>query len=308
MIASRLSILYIFLITLISYNLHAHEVSLISGDFKKTEDSWSLEIELDATLTVPELRENRDAPQPSREWLYEQSNEQYQAMREEAERFFKDFLVFKHGNETQEYTITFPNFDKSPPEFSKLQNEGAYLKIILNGNISADQLGDFSIELISGTSRGIFIAEAARLSSQYSSLNDGVDPELSQSNGLAVVGDVAAGAPIFASEHVQQYVNVDQALFSDTADYLLKVKGDSMINIGIFEQDLLAIKKADTARDNEIVVARLGDDVTVKRFQRQGASVSLIAENDDYSPINVDLQTETFAIEGVVVGLIRRWC
>jgi len=164
------------------------------------------------------------------------------------------------------------------------------------------------IELISGTSRGIFIAEAARLSSQHTAQDDGIDPELGQSSGLAVVGDVAAGAPIFASEHVQQYVNVDQALFSDTADYLLKVKGDSMINIGIFEQDLLAIKKADTARDNEIVVARLGDDVTVKRFQRQGASVSLIAENDDYSPINVDLQTEPFAIEGVVVGLIRRWC
>ena len=150
MIASRLSILYIFLITLISYNLHAHEVSLIYGDFKKTEDSWSLEIELDATLTVPELRENRDAPQPSREWLYEQSNEQYQAMREEAARFFKDFLVFKHGNETQEYTITFPNFDKSPPEFSKLQNEGAYLKVILNGNISADQFGNFSAYVASG--------------------------------------------------------------------------------------------------------------------------------------------------------------
>ena len=125
---------------------------------------------------------------------------------------------------------------------------------------------------------------------------------------MAVIGDVAAGAPIFASEHVQQYVNVDQALFSENADFLLKVQGDSMINVGIFEQDLLAIKKTTTARENEIVVARIGDDVTVKRFQQHGSSVSLIAENDDYSPINVDLQTETFAIEGVVVGLIRRWC
>lgn len=164
------------------------------------------------------------------------------------------------------------------------------------------------IELISGTSRGIFVAEAARLTAQHSAQTDNRDPEFSHTHGLAVVGDVAAGAPIFASEHVQQYVNVDQALFSDTADYLLKVKGDSMINVGIFEQDLLAIKKTANAKDNEIVVARIGDDVTVKRFQRHGSSVSLIAENDDYSPINVDLQTEVFAIEGVVVGLIRRWC
>ena len=164
------------------------------------------------------------------------------------------------------------------------------------------------IELISGTSRGIYIAEAARLNAQQSAQTDNIDPELGQASGLAVIGDVAAGAPIFASEHVQQYVNVDQALFSENADFLLKVKGDSMINIGIFEQDLLAIKKTTSARENEIVVARIGDDVTVKRFQRHGSSVSLIAENDDYSPINVDLQTETFAIEGVVVGLIRRWC
>ncbi len=164
------------------------------------------------------------------------------------------------------------------------------------------------IELISGTSRGIFIAEAARLTAQQNLQSDGSDSELGNATGMAVIGDVAAGAPIFASEHVQQYVNVDQALFSENADFLLKVKGDSMINIGIYEQDLLAIKKSTTARENEIVVARIGDDVTVKRFQQNGSSVSLIAENDDYSPINVDLQTETFAIEGIVVGLIRRWC
>ena len=123
---------------------------------------------------------------------------------------------------------------------------------------------------------------------------------------MAVIGDVAAGAPIFASQHIQKMVSVDQSLFSEKADFLLKVRGDSMINIGIFEQDLLAIKKADTARDNEIVVARIDDEVTVKRYQRHGASVSLIAENDDYSPIEVDLQTQSFAIEGVVVGLIRQ--
>ena len=161
------------------------------------------------------------------------------------------------------------------------------------------------IELLSGTSRGIFINETAR-NSHGSSIEQ---PELArndQSYDLAVIGDVAAGAPIFASQHVQQYVNVDQSLFADTADFLLKVRGDSMINIGIFEQDLLAVKKADSARDNQIIVARIGDDVTVKRYHREGAMVSLLAENDDYDPIEVDLQTQNFAIEGVVVGLIRQ--
>lgn len=169
------------------------------------------------------------------------------------------------------------------------------------------------IELRAGTSRGIFITEPARVGSQFaaqmvngSQLITGETLDNSNVNGLAVVGDVAAGAPILADQHVQQYLSVDQTLFADRADFLLKVKGDSMINIGIFERDLLAIKKVHTARNDEIVVARLGDDVTVKRYHKQGATVSLIAENDDYLPIEVDLQHEAFAIEGVVVGLIRQ--
>lgn len=162
------------------------------------------------------------------------------------------------------------------------------------------------IELRSGTSRGILISESARALSQVGTLASNDPAPSSDIDGLAVIGDVAAGAPILATQHVQQYVNVDQTLFSDRADFLLKVKGDSMINIGIFERDLLAIKKVHSARDNEIVVARIGDDVTVKRYQKHGATVSLIAENDDYEPIEVDLQHEPFAIEGVVVGLIRQ--
>jgi len=162
------------------------------------------------------------------------------------------------------------------------------------------------IELRSGTSRGIFITEQARLNAQVAAHLGNDAPELGDTNGMPVIGDVAAGAPIFASQHVQKMVSVDQSLFSEKADFLLKVRGDSMINIGIFEQDLLAIKKADTARENEIVVARIDDEVTVKRYQRDGASVALIAENDDYDPIIVDLQSQSFAIEGVVVGLIRQ--
>jgi repressor LexA len=158
------------------------------------------------------------------------------------------------------------------------------------------------IELRSGTSRGIYINEAVRAGSSANS--DYI--EFGEGTTLAIIGEVAAGAPIFATQHIQQYVSVDQSLFSDKADFLLKVRGDSMINVGIFEKDLLAIKKADSARDNEIVVARIDEDVTVKRYQRHGSSVSLIAENDDYAPIEVDLQTQAFAIEGVVVGLIRQ--
>lgn len=155
------------------------------------------------------------------------------------------------------------------------------------------------IELRSGTSRGIFINESMRANLPFDQV------ELGEMTGIAVVGDVAAGAPILATEHVQQYVNVDQSLFSDSADFMLKVRGDSMINIGIFEQDLLAIKKTDTAQENQIIVARIDDDVTVKRYHRTGTQVLLIAENDDYEPIEVNLQTQAFAIEGVVVGLIR---
>lgn len=166
------------------------------------------------------------------------------------------------------------------------------------------------IELRSGTSRGIVITEQARAGIQSNSTDL---PGMIQLNhdsanigSVAVIGDVAAGAPIFAQEHVQQYISVDQSLFADKADFLLKVRGDSMINIGIFERDLLAIKKTDRANENEIIVARIDDDVTVKRYHRHGATVSLIAENDDYEPIEVDLQTQTFAIEGIVVGLIRQ--
>lgn len=158
------------------------------------------------------------------------------------------------------------------------------------------------IELRSGTSRGIVLNQGLKLSAF--GIRD--TPELGDGKGIAVIGDVAAGAPIFATQHIQQHVNVDQSLFSDRADFLLKVRGDSMVEIGIFEHDLLAIKKTDRAKNGEIVVARIDDDVTVKRYQKKGATVLLIAENEDYDPIEVNLQTQSFVIEGVVVGLIRQ--
>ena len=106
-------------------------------------------------------------------------------------------------------------------------------------------------------------------------------------------------------ENVQGRYALDASLFSPRADYLLRVRGLSMINAGIFDGDLLAVHRASEARDGQIVVARLDDEVTVKRFRRHGALVELVAENPDFSPIIVDTSREPLAIEGIAVGLIR---
>jgi len=140
------------------------------------------------------------------------------------------------------------------------------------------------IELLAGASRGI---------------------RLMEQQGLPLVGRVAAGSPILAEEHVQGRYQIDPGLFSPRADYLLKVRGLSMRDAGILEGDLLAVHKAQEARSVQIVVARLHDEVTVKRFKRQGSQVQLLPENPDFSPIYVDLKHDLFAIEGIGVGIIR---
>lgn len=217
----------------------------------------------------------------------------------------------KRQQEIFDYLLEFMTANGAPPTRVEIaENFGFRSPNAAEDHLKAlDKKGH--IELKSGTSRGILITDLARAGLQQNNSFDipGAIPINAENDNIidvAVIGDVAAGAPIFAQEHVQQYISVDQSLFADKADFLLKVRGDSMINIGIFERDLLAIKKSNRANENEIVVARIGDDVTVKRYQRSGARVSLIAENDDYDPIEVDLQTQTFAIEGVVVGLIRQ--
>lgn len=151
------------------------------------------------------------------------------------------------------------------------------------------------IELKTGTSRGIQVLTGSD--------ND------DQEDGYAIVGDVAAGSPILAQENIQSHLNIDPSFFSETPDYLLRVKGDSMCEMGIFEKDVLAIKKSNKAVNNQVVVARIGDDVTVKRFHQDKDDrtiVRLIAENQAYEPIEVNLGEQDFAIEGVVVGLIRQ--
>lgn len=141
------------------------------------------------------------------------------------------------------------------------------------------------IELMSGASRGIRLLEK---------------------EGLPLVGRVAAGEPILAEEHVDDHLKVDPQLFHPTPDYLLRVSGMSMKDIGILDGDLLAVHHCQTAHNGQIVVARLDDEVTVKRFKQRGNIVNLIAENVDFEPIRVDLREQELAIEGIAVGIIRQ--
>lgn len=147
------------------------------------------------------------------------------------------------------------------------------------------------IDMIPGASRGI-------------RLKDREQP----APGLPVIGQVAAGSPILAAECIDSYVDIPPGLFNPQADYLLTVKGLSMIDAGILEGDLLAVHKTDQARDGDIIVARLDEDVTVKRLKRGRSShlLQLLPENAEFAPIDVDLRHQAFTIEGISVGVIRR--
>jgi repressor LexA len=149
------------------------------------------------------------------------------------------------------------------------------------------------IEMMPGTSRGIRLIEEELVANE---------PEYS---GLPLIGRVAAGQPILATEHIDQYYQLDANLFHPAADFLLKVSGMSMKDIGIMDGDLLAVHKTTEARQGEVVVARVEDEVTVKRFRRDGQFVYLHPENNDFNVIKVDLTQQFFAIEGLAVGVIR---
>ena len=150
-----------------------------------------------------------------------------------------------------------------------------------------------AIDIASGASRGIGVREG-RPASRLGRLLE-----------LPVVGRVAAGSPILAEEHLQGRYQVDPNLFTPRADYLLRVRGMSMRDAGILEGDLLAVHRTPEARTGQVVVARLADEVTVKRFRRRGHAVQLLPENPDFDPIEVDLRSEPLVIEGVAVGVIR---
>ena len=161
------------------------------------------------------------------------------------------------------------------------------------------------IELVSGTSRGIRLRSEDLLSINASRGRQmGLPiPGLAQLV-LPLVGRVAAGSPILAQEHVDQTYHVERSLFQRTPDYLLRVRGMSMRDVGIMDGDLLAVQSTKEAKNGQIVVARLGDDVTVKRFMRRQNQIELHAENPDYKTILVE-PGEPFEIEGLAVGLIR---
>jgi repressor LexA len=147
-----------------------------------------------------------------------------------------------------------------------------------------------ALDLVPGASRGL------RLKDQ---------PGVPVQGTLPLVGRVAAGQPILAAEHVEGRYRVDPDLFAPRADYLLRVRGASMRDAGILDGDLLAVHRTAEARNGQIVVARLGDEVTVKRWKRRGREILLMAENPDFAPIVVDPATAAIAVEGIGVGLIR---
>ncbi|OBT12949.1 repressor LexA [Vibrio sp. UCD-FRSSP16_10] len=147
-----------------------------------------------------------------------------------------------------------------------------------------------AIEIIPGASRGI------RILLQDDSANDA---------GLPLIGNVAAGEPILAQEHIESHYQVDPQMFKPKADFLLRVHGESMKDIGIMDGDLLAVHKTQDVRDGQVVVARVDEDVTVKRLERKGSTVLLHPENQELSPIKVDLTQQHLSIEGIAVGIIR---
>ncbi len=128
---------------------------------------------------------------------------------------------------------------------------------------------------------------------------------LKDSGGLPLVGRVAAGSPMLAAEHIEGRYQLDPGMFADRPDYLLRVRGLSMRDAGILDGDLLAVKRSRDARNGQIVVARVEDDVTVKRFQRKGSLIELLPANPDFAPIVVDTRETAIEIEGIAVGLIR---
>jgi repressor LexA len=145
------------------------------------------------------------------------------------------------------------------------------------------------ITLLPGSSRGIQLKDVYR-----------------EQMGLPLIGRVAAGSPILAEENIEDHVQIDPSVFHPQPHYLLKVIGMSMKNAGILDGDLVAVHRTPNVRNRQIIVARLENDVTVKRYRQEGPVAWLLPENEDFEPIKVDLKQQQMLIEGVVVGVIRR--
>ena len=145
------------------------------------------------------------------------------------------------------------------------------------------------LALMAGSARGIVLKDALR-----------------EQFGLPLIGRVAAGRPILAEEHIEGRFQIDPALFSPRPHYLLRVSGMSMRDVGILDGDLVAVHRSPDVRNRQIIVARLENEVTVKRYRQEGTVVWLMPENPEFEPIRVDLRKQSLTIEGVVVGVLRR--
>ena len=194
----------------------------------------------------------------------------------------------------------------APPTRAEIANELGFK----SANAAEEHLQALArkgvIELVGGTSRGIRLkSDTLRALNEARGKQFSLPlPRLSQLS-LPLVGRVAAGSPILAQEHVEQTYLLEATMFPRRPDYLLKVKGMSMRDAGIIDGDLLAVQKSREARNGQIVVARLGDEVTVKRFRRTRTTIELLPENPDFQPIIVPFGDVDFELEGIAVGLVR---
>ena len=194
----------------------------------------------------------------------------------------------------------------APPTRAEIANELGFK----SANAAEEHLQALArkgvIELVGGTSRGIRLkSDTLRALNEARGRQFSLPlPSLSQLT-LPLVGRVAAGSPILAQEHVEQTYLLEASMFPRRPDYLLKVKGMSMRDAGIIDGDLLAVQKSREARNGQIVVARLGDEVTVKRFRRTRTTIELLPENPDFQPIIVPFGDVDFELEGIAVGLVR---
>ena len=191
--------------------------------------------------------------------------------------------------QTEVLNIIKRNIDETgyPPTRAEIANELGFK----SANAAEEHIKAIAkkgaIEIVPGASRGI------RLPANHNP-------------GIPIVGQVAAGNPILAEENIEDYCSLQPDFFSPSADYFLRVKGMSMKDIGILDGDLLAVHRTEQARNGQIVVARIEDDVTVKRFHKNKHEVQLIAENEEFDPIVVDLREQELFIEGLGVGVIRK--
>lgn len=175
------------------------------------------------------------------------------------------------------------------------------------------------IKLVPGTSRGIRLVNVSNnlvhlhnnlpktvrnTNSDHHSTSEVAQPNFA---GIPIIGSVAAGNPILATEHIEDFYAIGKHAFKPAVDYLLRVRGDSMLHAGILDGDLLAVHSTTNIQQGQIVVARINDEVTVKRFYQDGFNVRLKAENPNFAPIDIDLRGQKLNIEGIAVGVVRNF-